>query len=146
MMTMTSIYCSICGPDGTWQGIPPTCHPITCGPPPQVENAVVELLLKQPNANVNFEDNNKSTALHWACYVDNRWAVAQLLATPTLACFNSLNQEGDTPLMVAVGSGSMTCVRRLVECEEVDLDGEVWVWRREPGKWAFQSFWYFSKR
>ena len=86
------------------------------------QNAVAELLLNQPNTNVNFEDNNKSTALHWACYVDNTWALDQLLATPTLACFNNLNSGGDSPLMVAVGSGSMACAKRLLAREEVDLD------------------------
>ena len=35
---------SICGRDGSWQGSPPRCHLITCGNPPLVENAVVELL------------------------------------------------------------------------------------------------------
>ena len=86
------------------------------------QNTVAELLLKQPNADVNFEDNNKSTALHWACSVDNTWALDQLLATRTLACFNNLNRGGDSPLMVAVGSGSLASVRRLVTREEVDLD------------------------
>ena len=85
------------------------------------QNAVAELLLKQPSVNVNFEDNNQSTALHWACYVDNTWALDQLLETPTLACFNNLNRGGDSPLMVAVGSGSMASVRRLAAQEEVDL-------------------------
>ena len=86
------------------------------------QNTVAELLLKQPNADVNFEDNNKSTALHWACYVDNTWALDQLLATGTLACFNNLNKGGDSPLMVAVGSGSLASVSRLLTREEVDLD------------------------
>ena len=86
------------------------------------QNTVAELLLKQPNANVNFEDNNKSTALHWACYVDNTWALDQLLATKNLTCLNNLNRGGDSPLMVAVGSGSLASVRRLLTREEVDLD------------------------
>ena len=30
--------------DGSWQSTPPSCHPITCGNPPLVENAVVDLL------------------------------------------------------------------------------------------------------
>ena len=71
------------------------------------QNAVAEVLLKQPIVSVNFEDNNKSTALHWACYVDNTWALDQLLATQSLACFNHLNSGGDSPLMVAAGSGSL---------------------------------------
>ena len=86
------------------------------------QNAVAEVLLKQPNVNVNFEDNNKSTALHWACYVDNTWALDQLLATQSLACFNHLNSSGDSPLMVAAGSGSLASVKRLVAREEVDLE------------------------
>ena len=39
-----SLILSICGPDGSWQGSPPRCHLLTCGSPPLVENAVVELL------------------------------------------------------------------------------------------------------
>ena len=84
-------------------------------------NSVVELLLSQPNLDVNSITSNGLTALHYASR--NVTGIRLLLAhPPRLTSVNARGYAGWTPLMSAVWWGSVEVVRELVRVEGVDLE------------------------
>ena len=85
-------------------------------------NSVVELLLSQPSLDVNTSNSGGNTALHWA--TSNVTGLRLLLAHPRLNSINARGwpRSGETPLMRAVGCGSVEAVRELVRVEGVDLE------------------------
>ena len=78
-------------------------------------NSIVELLLQHPGLDVNCQATlNGYTALHYSVYSDNLEGLRLLLGHPGMRSLNTRNEVGVTPLMVAVNSGSLSCVRQLV--------------------------------
>lgn len=87
------------------------------------QDEVVELMLGHPKTDVNLTCGPGLTALHVASVTDNLAAVTRLLQAPGLACLNWRDTEdGMSPLMGAVGAGSLGVVRHLVEVPGVDLE------------------------
>ena len=86
---------------------------------------VVRLLLAQPGIDVNIKDENKLSALHFACQEHERDValaiLPKLLVVPGLL-LNSRDGFGQTPIMVAVGEHNTTAVRLMAAEEGVDLD------------------------
>ena len=85
------------------------------------QNAIVELLLEQPQTDLNCADNNGDTALHDACFINNPLAVANLGRDPRIRKVNSRNKNGVTPLMHAVRKGNVDCVREVVKLPGINL-------------------------
>ena len=85
------------------------------------DNAIVELLLKQPKLDINSVNKIGDTALHVAGFSGNLWAVKKLVSDPRIKTLNSRNNDGQTPLIGAVRMGDVDCVRELVKIPGVDL-------------------------
>ena len=86
-------------------------------------NSIVRLLLEQPTADLNNTDMCGDTALHCAVYHDgNIEAVQLLLADPRLNTVNHKNNDGETPVMLAMIFGNMDALRKLAFHSSVDLD------------------------
>ena len=71
-------------------------------------------LLINAGADINISDNNQWTALHWAAYYGYIKIVDALIHVPNVN-LNSRNEQGYTPLHVAVMSGMKESVRLLIE-------------------------------
>lgn len=85
------------------------------------QNAIVELLLEQPQIDLNCANNNGDTALHDACFFNNPLAVANLGSDPRIRTVNSRNKNGVTPLMHAVQKGNVECVHEVVKLPGIHL-------------------------
>ena len=88
------------------------------------EEEVVDLLLAQPNIEVNAKDNDKnSTALHFACRTRTRNIAifGKLLAVPGILV-NERDNNGWTPIMWAITYGKPEAIRMMAAVEDVDLD------------------------
>ena len=85
-------------------------------------NSIVEFLLRQPDVDVNSQDTDGYTALHYSVYGDNLEGLRLLLAHPGMRSLNTGNGNGRVPLMWAVYHGSLACVKELVQVDGVDLD------------------------
>ena len=88
---------------------------------------VVRLLLAQPVIDVNIKDENKLSALHFACQEHDRDValaiLPKLLAMPGLL-LNSRDGFGQTPIMMAVRSNNLEAVRVLANMPQVEFDKE----------------------
>ncbi|KAL9029601.1 MAG: hypothetical protein Q9196_002175 [Gyalolechia fulgens] len=85
--------------------------------------AVVAILLRDPNLNVNEENlqNSERTPLMFAAkdaYLD---ILGKLLDTPRIRV-NKKDLEGSTALIIAAKAGNADCVRRLLEHNDIDVD------------------------
>ena len=76
-------------------------------------NSIVRLLLEQPTVDLNCTDKNKQTALHWAAFADNAEAVKLLLKNSRLTTANQKDNEGLTPVMLAMSSKNVNALREL---------------------------------
>ena len=87
-------------------------------------NSVVEFLLTNSYCNFGNVTNTftKDTALHCACQEDNVPALSLLVHHPSKPDLNTKNSRGETPLMVAVKSGSISSVRCLVSLPGVNME------------------------
>ena len=86
------------------------------------KNSIVRLLLEQPTADLNCTGSDGWTALHWAADSDDIEAVQLLLADPRLSNVNQKNNDGCTPVMIAVFYKKVNTLRELVAHPSVDLD------------------------
>ena len=84
----------------------------------------VHLLVDHAGLDVNLPDSSGRTALHLACYetFGDAGLVRLLLAHPSLACLNSRDSWGASPIMAAVSSGNMDCFRELARLPGVNLE------------------------
>ena len=86
---------------------------------------VVDVLLAQPDIEVNAKDNSDSTALHWAVACGNVAILNQLLAAPGILV-NERDVDGYTPIMLAISGISsrieLDIVRVMAAVEKVNLD------------------------
>ena len=87
------------------------------------ENEILELLLEQPEIDINSVNEIGDTALHVAGYYGNLWAVKKLVSDPRIKTLNSRNNDGQTPLLKAVLMDNVDCVRELVKFPEINLFG-----------------------
>jgi hypothetical protein len=77
-------------------------------------NMVLPLLYFKDLININSVDTLQSTPLHWAAYMNSEAVVAFLLTEPGLTCLDQQDNDGNTPLMLAVTYGNTRVVRRLL--------------------------------
>ena len=86
--------------------------------------SILQLLMNQPGLDVNLTDGSGRTALHLACYktFEDVGIVKLLLAHPSLTCLNARDSSGGTPIMAAVHSGNVACVKELAKLPGVDLE------------------------
>ena len=86
-------------------------------------NSIVQFLLQYPGVDVNYQNILDHTALHYSVRGDNLEGLRLLLAHPGMRSLNTrAGENSETPLMLAVHHGSLSCVRELVGVEGVDLD------------------------
>ena len=86
---------------------------------------VVRFLLTQPELQLDKRNSTGYTALHWACCNNRNVAVVRLFCqdrrcTPSVV--NIKNNDGMTPLMVAVYYGSREIVKEMEKVEGIDFD------------------------
>lgn len=70
--------------------------------------------LKQYGLDINSNDHNGCTPLHWACYFNSEKVVKFILLTTNNLDVNSLNNDKFTPLHLAVLSGGYRNVKHLL--------------------------------
>ena len=70
---------------------------------------------------MNAVDTIQQTALHYACSNIKPGVVRILLAQPGVDC-NPRDEDGNTPLQLALEEGQAECVRVLVRDRRVELD------------------------
>ena len=63
---------------------------------------------------VNLADKVKTTPLHWASYMNSEQVVGYLLSLEELTSLDARDEEGNTPLMLAVNYGNTRVVRKLL--------------------------------
>ena len=83
---------------------------------------VVDVLLAQPDIEVNAKDNSDRTALHWASAGGNVAILNQLLAVPGILVNERERELGWTPIMAAIELARLDIVRVMAAVEKVDLD------------------------
>lgn len=77
-------------------------------------NMVLPLVYFKDRIGINECDHNSSSTLHWASYMGSEEVVSYLLACEELTTLNSRDNEGNTPLMMAVNYGNTRIVRKLL--------------------------------
>ena len=82
---------------------------------------IVSALLQQEDCDLSQGNNDKSTALHFACRFGRVGMVRQLASHPRQGSLNS-KSDGDTPIMWAVYHGHADCILALGRLPGVDLD------------------------
>ena len=95
------------------------------------EQQLKYILSKEEN-DINQANYEKNTALHFACGVDDTDTIAFLLNDKRLTILNSKNNNGETPLMIAVSLGKARATATMIKAKGVDLlttnkDGETLV-------------------
>ena len=83
---------------------------------------IVEKLLLLPDIDVNIQDREGNTALHFCAGSDRAAYLELLVAHRGLQTLNMKNAEGHTPLMRAVAWGKEGCARLLMKLPDIDLD------------------------
>ena len=63
---------------------------------------------------VNLPDKIKTTPLHWAAYMNSEQVVGYLLSLNELTTIDARDEDGNTPLMLAVNYGNTRIVRKLL--------------------------------
>jgi hypothetical protein len=81
---------------------------------------IVEILLAQPEINVNLTDNQGRTPLNQVCENPDIEVLMMLLRDPRVDC-NLPNNGGQTPLWSASLSGSFSAARCLILCRGSEL-------------------------
>ena len=84
--------------------------------------SILELLLRQPNIDINALDGHGNTALHYCVIGANIEGMRLLLAHPEMRSLNIKNKDVHTPLMRAVCDGRVGLVEVLLGVEGIDLD------------------------
>ena len=94
----------------------------------------MKLLLDQPGIKINEKTANGDNALHRAVTGDNPEGARILLSLPGMNLANSINNRGETPLMVAVKHRAKEVLQELVKHENISLDiGEGAMYDRSTG-------------
>ena len=101
---------------------------------------MVKQLLKIRGINVNSIDDNRETALHWACRKGHTDVVKQLLKAPGID-INVTNNYEETPLLLACTKGHIDVVKQLLEVPEINVNaankmGQTalhWAYNKDPG-------------
>ena len=76
--------------------------------------AIVSLLLKQDDIDINMTDSGGRSTLHHAAWYRNVDTLVMLLADPRLNTINLMDTGGETPLLAAVDNNSVECVQLLL--------------------------------
>ena len=83
---------------------------------------LVHLLMDQTGLYVNLAACNGWTPLHLACLVGDDRAIIRLREHSRLDTVNSEDDEGETPIMLAVWEGNTSVVRLMVKMFGIDLN------------------------
>eukprot|EP00026_Physarum_polycephalum_P010281 Phypoly_transcript_10438.p1 GENE.Phypoly_transcript_10438~~Phypoly_transcript_10438.p1 ORF type:complete len:272 (+),score=50.72 Phypoly_transcript_10438:38-853(+) len=74
---------------------------------------IIKLLLQQEGLNINTQDGELATPLHWSCQENHLECSTFLLSVG--ANIDSTNLSGETPLHLASLLGGLDCVKMLIE-------------------------------
>eukprot|EP00092_Neocalanus_flemingeri_P025961 GFUD01028137.1.p1 GENE.GFUD01028137.1~~GFUD01028137.1.p1 ORF type:complete len:228 (+),score=65.88 GFUD01028137.1:90-773(+) len=85
-------------------------------------HVLVQLLMDQPGLDVNTAACNSWTPLHLACLAGDTKAIVRLGEHSRLITVNSEDDEGETPIMLAVWEGHTEVVREMVKIFGVNLN------------------------
>jgi len=93
---------------------------------------LAELIRQDPGFDVNAQDEDGWTFLHFACCVNSRSAVIPLLLAHRGIDANARNKYKQTPFYWAC-SGSTSCVREMLRDSRVNVN--------EPNKHGYTPLW-----
>ena len=82
--------------------------------------SVVNVLLASPKIDVNLQDCDGQTPLHFVCIHTHQEAFCSLMEMSSIST-NLKNKMGNTPLMEAILSNNMFAVRALIANPKVDI-------------------------
>merc|ERR1712025_834687 len=85
-------------------------------------NVLVQMVMDQKGVDVNKPACNKWTPLHLACLTGNIKAITRLGEHSNLNTVNSKDDEGETPIMLAVWEGNTEAVKEMVKIPGIDLN------------------------
>ena len=85
-------------------------------------HVLVQLLMDQQGLDVNRAACNSWTPLHLACLSGDTMAIIRLGEHSHLNTVNSEDDEGETPIMLAVWEGNTEAVREMVKIHGIDLN------------------------
>lgn len=80
------------------------------------------MLMKNKSVDVNIQDLDGHTALHWAADKGSSDIVKALLSSSNIRINTQNHEDGYCPLSIAVGGGFKDVVAILVEDERTDLN------------------------
>jgi len=87
-------------------------------------NEVVKTLLAEPGCDkcdINQQNRENYTALHYACISNNSEAVTALISDSRLTTLNTQGKSGKSPIMEAVCNNNLEIVKMMLEVPGVDL-------------------------
>jgi len=85
-------------------------------------HVLVQMVMDQKGVDVNKPACNKWTPLHLACLTGNIKAITRLGEHSNLETVNSKDDEGETPIMLAVWEGNSDAVREMIKIHGIDLN------------------------
>ena len=84
-------------------------------------HVLVQLVIDQKGLDVNKAACNRWTPLHLACLTGNTRAIIRLREHSSLDTVNTKDDEGETPIMLAVWEGNTDAVKEMVQIPGIEL-------------------------
>ena len=85
-------------------------------------HVLVQLVMDQKGVDVNKAACNRWTPLHLACLTGDTRAIIRLGEHSSLDTVNTKDDEGETPIMLAVWEGNTEAVKEMVKIPGIDLN------------------------
>ena len=83
---------------------------------------IVDIIVQQPNIDYNVKTEAGETPTWAAVIRGNVRCVETLSAQEACNCWNVLDEDGDTPIMIAANDDNIDLVKILARCPRVDLN------------------------
>merc|ERR1719431_2006397 len=85
-------------------------------------HVLVQLVMDQKGVDVNKAACNRWTPLHLACLTGDTRAIVRLGEHSNLDTVNTKDDEGETPIMLAVWEGNTDAVKEMINIPGIDLN------------------------
>ena len=85
-------------------------------------HVLVQMVIDQKGVDVNKAACNRWTPLHLACLTGNTRAIVRLREHSSLDTVNTKDDEGETPIMLAVWEGNTEAVKEMVKIPGIELN------------------------
>ena len=85
-------------------------------------HVLVQMVIDHKGVDVNKAACNRWTPLHLACLTGNTRAIVRLGEHTSLDTVNAKDDEGETPIMLAVWEGNTEAVKEMVKIPGIELN------------------------